>query len=341
MSLPSLKKVEIQLTTACNMSCGFCFANAGRNVTLPAELAKNVITQLAKPENGDAQEKSLWLTGGEALLSDSCKSLIEIAHGFGLKTGVATNGLLLARKAAALKAAGLQEVRVSLDAIKPSLFDQIRGTQKALPKVLAGLEAASKSGLRTGIRFTATKNNASELEPVIRQAQSIGAHHVEVKAVLPIGRAGASIMLPPVDLNNLMKAALSLSSPKMPVTVLCSYLSPCHGFELGKNHIPCICGTEALYVAVSGKIMPCSYFPQTSAINIRSHTLREAWESNDFARIREERPYKCKTCETWEPCRNGCPALLAHYSDYQTSCFGQVETLRRNKSYGNDVCIKG
>jgi len=340
MTAPSLKKVEIQLTKACNMNCGFCFANAGRNTTLPVELARKVIDQLAEELDNGKEEKSLWFTGGEALLSDSCQPLIETAHSVGLKTGIATNGLLLARKAAALKAAGLQEVRVSLDAIKPSLFDQMRGTHKALPKVLAGIEAASKKGLRTGIRFTATKNNASELEPVIRQAQKIGVHHVEVKAVLPIGRASASVMLPPAELNRLMRNAIRLSSPKTPVTVLCSYLSPCHGFELGKNHVPCVCATEALYVAVDGKIMPCSYFPQTSALNIKHHTLREAWESNDFAQIRKERPDKCKPCKTWEPCRNGCPALLAYHSNYTTSCFNQAEHIRTKGSHGN-VCING
>jgi cyclic pyranopterin phosphate synthase len=340
MTIPSLRKVEIQLTTACNMECGFCFANAGRNKHLPTPLAKRVITELSKSRDATSQVKSLWLTGGEAMLRKACPTLVETADGLGLKTGIATNGLLLAQKAGSLKTAGLKEVRVSLDAVRPALFDQIRGTHKALPHVLRGIEAALKTGLQTAIRFTATKHNASELAPVIRQAREMGVHHVEVKAVLPIGRASTAVMLPPAELGSLMTKAIGLSSPQMPVTVLCSYLSLCKGFDLRKSHVPCVCATEALYVDVKGTIMPCSYFPSTSPHNIMRHSLRDAWTSNDFAQIRNERPPACGSCPTWENCRNGCPALLAHYSHYKTPCFSLAETLRR-KGLNENVCLNG
>lgn len=340
MPVPFLKKVEIQITTACNMKCGFCFADAGRHATMPVELANKAIVQLAKRREGKTNARSVWFTGGETLLRNDCRVLIEEASAFGLGTGVATNGLLLSQKAASLKAAGLLEVRVSLDSVKPGLFDQIRGTHKALPQVLRGIKAAAHTGLRTGIRYTATKYNCDDLHSVIQRSRELGASYIEVKAVLPIGRGSSDAMVPPDQLSALMNEAISLSTPAMPVHVLCSYLSPCKGFDIGPNHIPCVCATEALYVAVDGKIMPCSYFPQASALNIKSHTLREAWKSNGFAQIRNERPEKCEPCETWEPCRNGCPALLAHYSDYQTSCFTQAEHLRW-KGLNGYVCAHG
>jgi|GEM_PF-3419935 len=329
MTIPSIKKVEIQITTACNMKCGFCFADAGRNLSLPVALANKVASQLAEKQNGNSDEKSLWLTGGEALLTDACQTLVETARGLGIKTGVATNGLLLARKAALLRAAGLQEVRVSLDSVRPNIFDQMRGTHKALPRVLQGIETAASNGLKTGIRFTAMRNNSEDIRPVIQRAQNLGASYVEVKAVLPIGRGSSSLMLPPDLLNGLMNEAVALSTPGMSVYVLCSYLSPCKGYDLGPSHIPCICATDAMYVAVNGDLMPCSYFPQTSPFNISQHSLREAWRSNDFAQVRNNRPDECQPCETWEPCRNGCPALTAHHdTGFARTNFILAEQLR-------------
>lgn len=340
MTLPSIKKVEIQITTACNMACRFCFAKAGRNAALPVELANKAMIQFAEQRNGKMDGASLWLTGGEALLTDACRPLVAMAARLGLKTGVATNGLLLGQKADSLKAAGLEEVRVSLDSVNSGLFDQMRGTHKALTQVLRSIETATRVGLKTGVRFTAIKNNGNDLEPVVRQARELGVSYVEVKAVLPIGRGSSDVMLPPQRLNKLMKEAVGLSMPALPVHVLCSYLPPCKGFDVGPNHVPCVCATEAMYVAVNGDLMPCSYFPPTFPFNIRRHSLRKAWTSKAFEEARNGRPDKCQLCETWGTCRNGCPALLAHYSNIKASCFGLAENLRRKGSHEN-VCING
>jgi cyclic pyranopterin phosphate synthase len=87
-------------------------------------------------------------TGGEPLLSRNLEGAIKAATSLlpRPKTAVTTNGIGLVRRAAALKAAGLDRVNVSLDTVNPEHFARITRRDR-LKDVLAGLAAAAEVGL--------------------------------------------------------------------------------------------------------------------------------------------------------------------------------------------------
>jgi len=58
-----------------------------------------------------------------------------------------TNGSLLARQAKALKAAGLQRITVSLDALDDAIFRQVNDVDFPVADVLEGIEAGWAAGL--------------------------------------------------------------------------------------------------------------------------------------------------------------------------------------------------
>jgi cyclic pyranopterin phosphate synthase len=58
-----------------------------------------------------------------------------------------TNGILLAQHAAGLKAAGLDRVTVSLDAIDKKIFREMTGGRGGLGRVMDGINAALEAGL--------------------------------------------------------------------------------------------------------------------------------------------------------------------------------------------------
>jgi cyclic pyranopterin phosphate synthase len=58
-----------------------------------------------------------------------------------------TNGVLLAQQAAALSAAGLKRVTVSLDSLDPAVFTAMSGGFGTVDEVLNGISAAQRSGL--------------------------------------------------------------------------------------------------------------------------------------------------------------------------------------------------
>ncbi|BEP46296.1 GTP 3',8-cyclase MoaA (plasmid) [Variovorax sp. V15] len=96
--------------------------------------------------------RKIRLTGGEPLLRKNIESLIEqiamlrISNGAPLELTLTTNGSLLPRKAAALKAAGLHRVTVSLDSLDDLVFRRMNGVDFPVANVLAGIDAALAAG---------------------------------------------------------------------------------------------------------------------------------------------------------------------------------------------------
>ncbi len=106
------------------------------------------ITRLATIFIAHGVEK-IRITGGEPLLRRDVERLIEmIARLDGLgDLSLTTNGSLLARKAHALRNAGLQRVTVSLDSLDDAVFKGLNDVDFSVERVLEGIEAARAAGL--------------------------------------------------------------------------------------------------------------------------------------------------------------------------------------------------
>ena len=93
------------------------------------------------------------LTGGEPLLRKNVDVLVHKLKGIRTRQGqpldvaMTTNATLLARMAGKLKAAGLNRVTVSLDALSEPLFQSINDVGFPAAKVLEGIDAASAAAL--------------------------------------------------------------------------------------------------------------------------------------------------------------------------------------------------
>ncbi len=93
----------------------------------------------------------LRLTGGEPLLRKNLAELIaRLAQIGGIDDiAMSTNGVLLPKHAAALRASGLRRVTVSLDSVQADEFLALSGGRGSLPEVLAGISAAQQAGFET------------------------------------------------------------------------------------------------------------------------------------------------------------------------------------------------
>lgn len=152
-----LRDLRISVTDRCNFRCGYCMPRSafGRDhAFLPqAELLSfEEITRTAKLFLSLGVRK-LRLTGGEPLLRKGLEHLVaqlaslRTLDGTPPELTLTTNGSLLARKAQALKDAGLQRVTVSLDALDASTFQQMSDTNLSVSDVLDGIHHAREVGL--------------------------------------------------------------------------------------------------------------------------------------------------------------------------------------------------
>ncbi|MDB5810942.1 MAG: moaA, partial [Betaproteobacteria bacterium] len=105
------------------------------------------ITRLARVFSELGIEK-IRLTGGEPLVRRHIERLIESLSAIpGLDLTLTTNGALLAKKAKALKAAGLKRITVSLDSLDDEVFMKMNDVDFPVARVLEGIDAAAAAGL--------------------------------------------------------------------------------------------------------------------------------------------------------------------------------------------------
>src|SRR5205814_9672766 len=142
-----LASLRVSVTDRCNMRCGYCMPEDDY-VWLPREsiLTFEEIARLVGVFAGLGVHK-VRLTGGEPLLRHDLPKLVEMIARDARITDLAmtTNGLLLAKHAAALRAAGLERVTVSLDTLHPErMLSFAKSTRHA--DVLEGITAARQAG---------------------------------------------------------------------------------------------------------------------------------------------------------------------------------------------------
>ncbi|NKE64881.1 GTP 3',8-cyclase MoaA [Ramlibacter sp. RBP-2] len=152
-----LRDLRISVTDRCNFRCNYCMPKEvfdKDHAFLPhsALLTFEEITRVARQFVAHGVRK-IRLTGGEPLLRKNIEALVEqlarlrTVDGQPLDLTLTTNGSLLARKARALKAAGLQRVTVSLDALDDAIFRRMNDVDFPVADVLNGIAAAQDAGL--------------------------------------------------------------------------------------------------------------------------------------------------------------------------------------------------
>ncbi|MBC7701660.1 MAG: GTP 3',8-cyclase MoaA [Massilia sp.] len=152
-----LRDLRISVTDRCNFRCSYCmprdvFGSDHAFLPQPQLLSFEEITRTARIFMGLGVRK-LRLTGGEPLLRRHLERLIEqlaqlrTLDGQAPELTLTTNGSILARKAQALKDAGLHRITVSLDALDDAVFKRMNDADFPVADVLTGIEAAQAVGL--------------------------------------------------------------------------------------------------------------------------------------------------------------------------------------------------
>jgi len=153
----NLRDLRISVTDRCNFRCSYCMPKEVFDKDYPylphaSLLSFEEITRIAQQFVNHGVQK-IRLTGGEPLLRKNIEVLVEklaamrTVDGRPLDLTLTTNGSLLARKARALKAAGLHRVTVSLDGLDDAVFRSMNDVDFPVTDVLEGIAAAQDAGL--------------------------------------------------------------------------------------------------------------------------------------------------------------------------------------------------
>ena len=219
-----LRDLRISVTDRCNFRCNYCMPKEVFDrdyVFLPQTslLSFEEITRLARIFVAHGVQK-IRLTGGEPLLRKGLEALIAMLaalrtpDGAPLDITLTTNGSVLARKAAALKSAGLRRVTVSLDGLDDAVFRRMNDVDFPVADVLAGITAAHAAGLGP-IKVNMVVKRGTNAQEIVPMARYFRAHYdgrivLRFIEYMDVGATNGWRMdevLPSVDVLEMLQAA--------------------------------------------------------------------------------------------------------------------------------------
>lgn len=309
-SLRAPVNVTWEITFQCNLRCAHCLSDSGaREVSELSFLeSRKLIDQLTAMKVFQVN-----IGGGEPFIRDDFLDLLDYSHEKGLVTCVSTNGLLmddkLAGRLAKLKMLYLQ---VSLDGSTAEVNDRIRG-KGSYEKIMKAVEALARHHVPFSINTVLTMLNFDQLDTLRALAKEYGAD-LRVSRFRPSGRGKANKQTLGPSKEQLESFAEWLAANDL-VRTGDSFF--CLTSENRRSKGLDMCGAAKMTCCISpvGDVFPCAFLQEESfkAGNVRTDRFRDIWNNSPvFAQLRSLNIETCKTCQRFEYCRGGCPAVAYH-----------------------------
>jgi SynChlorMet cassette radical SAM/SPASM protein ScmF len=188
---PPLASYYVYLTGGCNLACRHCWLaptfqpNGGTGGHLDYDLFA-----LALEEGAPLGLSHVKLTGGEPLLHPDFVRMVDLLKEKDLGLTIETNGTLLDISLARyLKdKSTLGYISVSLDGAEPETHDAFRGVKGSFERTCQAVRYLVEVGYRPQVIMSLHEGNLSEMEALVRLAESLGAGSVKFNLIQPSGR---------------------------------------------------------------------------------------------------------------------------------------------------------
>ena len=160
------------LIRRCNLTCKHCYSISA-DTNFPGELDTQDVFSVM--DNLKAYRVPvLILSGGEPLLRPDIFEISRRSKSMGFYTALSSNGTLITdENIDQIAEIDYDYVGVSLDGIRDT-HDEFRRMKGAFEASLAGLRLCRDRGLKVGVRFTMTQDNAADLPALLKLVEDEG-----------------------------------------------------------------------------------------------------------------------------------------------------------------------
>ena len=153
------------LIRRCNLTCKHCYSISA-DTDFPNELSTEQVFGVMDDLKG-FRVPVLILSGGEPLLRPDIFEVAERAKAMGFYTALSTNGTLIDdSNIAKIASVGFDYLGISIDGIAGT-HDRFRRKEGAFDASMQGLRLCRDRGIKVGLRFTMTRDNAHELPQLL------------------------------------------------------------------------------------------------------------------------------------------------------------------------------
>lgn len=322
--------VLAELTHRCPLHCPYC-SNPLQLVARPDELGTEEWCAVLR-DAAALGVVQVGFSGGEPLARADLETIVGVGSRLGLYTNLITSGVgLTPHRVAALAAAGLNSVQLSIQAAEEHVADWIAGCK-------AHSRKASAAGLIRDAQLPLTLNvvlhrrNIDQIEQIIDLAVDWDAQRLELANAQYYGWAllNRDALLPTSAQLEDAKSVVDVKKAQLHGRLELIWVISDYYEALPK---PCMggWGEVALTVAPNGQVMPC---PAAAGIeplrfdSVRDHRLEWIWRySNAFNRYRGDQ---------WmvQPCRE-CPRRHIDFG----GCRCQAFALTGGAARTDPVCV--
>jgi len=323
---PNLRLVAWEITSACNLACKHCRAEANPNpapdelTTKEGKALLDSIAEVGKP--------IIIFTGGEPLLRQDLFELVSHAKKLGLKPVLSPNGTLLNPDVVKeIKRQGIERVSLSIDGPDAKSHNEFRGVEGAFELTLNGIELLKKENIPFQINTTVTKSNLSNFKDIFDLVKELGAVAWHIFLLVPTGRA-KEIRDEIISAHEYEKVLNWFYDFRKQAHIHLKATCAPHyyrilrqrareeglkvnfeNFGLDANTRGCLGGIGFCFVSHKGIVQPCGYL-RLNCGNVRMDSFKNIWENSKiFLDLRDQKKYKgkCGICEYFKVC-GGCRA---------------------------------
>jgi uncharacterized protein len=324
--LPDLHALSLTIAQACNMGCGYCYADEGRfggaARMMPLETAMAGVDRLIM-ESQPGSDIVLGFMGGEPLLNRSVvHDTTRYAHkaaqraGRRIRFSITTNGTLIAPEDAALFAAHPFNVAISIDGDRAE-NDRVRRMHNgrgSYDRIVAGLATLNRHGRpkHLSARVTVTPKTA-ELARTLDHIVGLGFDSVGFAAVLT--SPNPALALKTADFGRFLEEMIAcgrialgrlMAGERYPFS---NFETALHEIHRG-THRPYPCGAGAGYLSANadGGLFACHRLVDDPAFAMGdlSSGSDRARRSQHLKHSHVDRMAPCNGCWARYLCGGGC-----------------------------------
>jgi len=172
-----LLSMEIEMTHACNLHCGYCYASAGKPLADELSLTEIIDAVIQAADLG--ARKIVVLGGGEPCMYRDLHALIERIRAMELDVELFTNGTLIDRSRAEFLHNSGVSVVVKRNSLRQAVQDELAGVPGAFERIEKGLAALMEAGYPDqthglGVQTVICRKNLDEICDLWRWARDRG-----------------------------------------------------------------------------------------------------------------------------------------------------------------------
>lgn len=278
---PSLRYLEIQLTSRCNLACRHCYLGAEGKEDLDVELVKDILAEFEL-----IQGLRIMLSGGEPLSYPFFREINRFLPDYQFRKVLLTNGIGLQPEM--IDRMAVDEIQVSLDGMRDG-HEMIRG-EGTFAQALNTARLVVRSDKHLSIATMLHRGNLDEMEELSRLVQRMGAREWGIDVPVSAGRMSKH---PELQVNPEEAAG----------AIRYGFGGSYHGGTQGYA-----CGYHLCTIMPSGEVAKCGFYKDQPLGHVKEG-LQTCWERNKHLSLDR---LECRKCSYLQDCGAGCRYRASH-----------------------------